>query len=58
MGDGGDGVALPYCEKHAVVGGFDGGDGGKGGNTAPKVDSNSLISVDPRHKRKHLVENG
>lgn len=58
VGDGGVGVAVPYCEKHAVLGGLDGGDGGKGGDTAPAADDNSVMSVDPRHKRKHVVKNG
>ncbi len=58
MGNGGDGVALPYCEKPAVVGGFDGGDGGNGGNTAVRVDKNASIPTDPCHKKKHVVENG
>ncbi len=49
VGNGGDGVALPYWEKHAVVGGFDGGDGGKGGSAAPSFDDGSNISLDPCH---------
>lgn len=55
VGDGGDGIVVFRCEKYVLVGGFVGGDGGKGGDVIFVVDRELNILFDFKYKRYYKV---
>jgi GTP-binding protein len=57
-GDGGNGVVSFHRAKNIAKGGPDGGDGGRGGDVAFKVDDNLMTLMDLKYRRKYAAERG